>query len=1007
METLAAKYFSFLFLTIFGGGWTVPLGLPPGPEEPAAARVAPEKCLFYASWAGMAAADPKSKNQTEQLLAEPEVQRCFAAVATFATSTLVPDPMNAKDDNVAVTRQAALDLAKLVVTHPGAVFATEIKKGKNDAVENIRGGMLVAAGQDADALRAAFEEFRKQVAAAEPPPPAAGQNPPQPRFVVKQVQIAGRTWYRFADTSPSAIPPVICGFDGTNFIVGVGDGSVEEILKRRGQEPPAWLVNLRKQLPVERVSTVVHFNLKMLLEQMTANDAMPKTREALQRLGLDKLAALSSVSGLEGETFTSKMLLATDGEPQGPLLTFFSDQPLRAEDLKPIPRDATLGFAMRFDPQKTIDQFAALMEEGERSAPGRPPAVESPWDALTKSLEVDLRRDLPKALSDTCCIYSSPGEGGLALLGLTAVVPIKDRDVISVIQAKLLGSSLGRSFLDELSPGPAQRGRQRLQSFSFKGQRIFYFSGMGWEICPAWCATDRELVVAMAPQNVMAYLQHDSGHKPLSTVPQVKQLIESGDGPSMMLYVDTAKLFELAYPFVPLIASSVDEFAPETQPLPLHAIPSAPAIGRHMVPGTAALRRTKQGLELISRQPLPGTGLLWTSAALGMTGPLFPEEEPKSEVPPQNDMNGPSAPAYSSPPAAAPATNTYPGYMPVPGYAATPAPSTAPAPGTAAPVGALAGSPTGHAVVGGATGAGVGALTGVPTQPATTIDPSWGQTVLPPNSTVTGPSAPAYPAAYAPAPGYGQGAPPWLVEQRRLELIGAGVKAYRDKQHTMPPAYVADKEGKPLLSWRVALLPYVGQEDLYKRFHLDEPWDSPHNRELIPLIPQAYQDTDAAPGPLTAPAKDAPAKETAGKTRFLLLRGPKTVYAEPTPPMPRTYEEWLKVIVVVAASERAVPWTKPEECTYEEKHPRSGLAGEKSRVYVMLKACGDVVYPSVPDLEIKSFPTEEFDRTFLRFWFTGEDGAYVVPLPPYGSPATGYAPPAAYPATPAAPVPPR
>ena len=74
METLAAKYFSFLFLTIFGGGWTLPLGLPPGPEEPALARVAPAKCLFYASWAGMAAADAKSKNQTEQLLAEPEVQ---------------------------------------------------------------------------------------------------------------------------------------------------------------------------------------------------------------------------------------------------------------------------------------------------------------------------------------------------------------------------------------------------------------------------------------------------------------------------------------------------------------------------------------------------------------------------------------------------------------------------------------------------------------------------------------------------------------------------------------------------------------------------------------------------------------------------------------------------------------------------------------------------------------------------------------------------------------------
>ena len=62
-------------------------------------------------------------------------------------------------------------------------------------------------------------------------------------------------------------------------------------------------------------------------------------------------------------------------------------------------------------------------------------------------------------------------------------------------------------------------------------------------------------------------------------------------------------------------ASLGEHFLGERQPLPLDVIPSAPAIGRHMVPGTAALRRTKQGLELISRQPLPGTGLLWNGAA--------------------------------------------------------------------------------------------------------------------------------------------------------------------------------------------------------------------------------------------------------------------------------------------------------------------------------------------------------------------------------------------------------
>ncbi len=334
METLATKYFTFLFLTIFGGGWTVPLGLPPAKEEPALARVAPEKCVFYASWAGMAAADAKSKSQTEQLLAEPEVQNSFAALATLVSNLALPELPNNMDygppvavprqpaptntrDHYDASRRATFDFIKIVATHPAAIFATEIKYNKDCPFANfqiVRGGMIVAAGQDAEKLRAAFDRFNKETTPPEPVPAATvGPKPPtkppaKTRPIVREVQIAGHTWYRFTDPGPI----VTFGFQGTDFILGAGEGSVEEILKRRQQEPPAWLVDLRKQLPVERVSTVVYVNLKMLLEQMAADKAMPKTREALRRLGLDKLSALSSVSGLEGETFTSKLLLSTD-----------------------------------------------------------------------------------------------------------------------------------------------------------------------------------------------------------------------------------------------------------------------------------------------------------------------------------------------------------------------------------------------------------------------------------------------------------------------------------------------------------------------------------------------------------------------------------------------------------------------------------------------------------------------------------------------------------------------
>src|SRR5947209_4748780 len=67
---------------------------------------------------------------------------------------------------------------------------------------------------------------------------------------------------------------------------------------------------------------------------------------------------------------------------------------------------------------------------------------------------------------------------------------------------------------------------------------------------------------------------------------------------------------------------------------------------------------------------------------------------------------------------------------------------------------------------------------------------------------------------------------------------------YHDTHGQLPPAVVYGADGTPLYSWRVLILPYIEQQELYQQFHLDEPWDSPHNRALLPLMPRTY----AAPG---------------------------------------------------------------------------------------------------------------------------------------------------------------
>src|SRR5438105_14396240 len=74
--------------------------------------------------------------------------------------------------------------------------------------------------------------------------------------------------------------------------------------------------------------------------------------------------------------------------------------------------------------------------------------------------------------------------------------------------------------------------------------------------------------------------------------------------------------------------------------------------------------------------------------------------------------------------------------------------------------------------------------------------------------------------------------------QRNLKQIGLALHNFNGTYKQLPPGAVCDKKtGKPLLSWRVALLPFLEHEALFKEFRLDEPWDGPNNKKLLDKLP--------------------------------------------------------------------------------------------------------------------------------------------------------------------------
>src|SRR5262245_18711959 len=76
--------------------------------------------------------------------------------------------------------------------------------------------------------------------------------------------------------------------------------------------------------------------------------------------------------------------------------------------------------------------------------------------------------------------------------------------------------------------------------------------------------------------------------------------------------------------------------------------------------------------------------------------------------------------------------------------------------------------------------------------------------------------------------------------QNNLKQLALAFHNHLAAYKYFPAAAAFSKGKKPLLSWRVAILPYIEQQALYKDFKLDEPWDSPLNKKLIPKMPKIF-----------------------------------------------------------------------------------------------------------------------------------------------------------------------
>jgi HEAT repeat protein len=222
------------------------------------------------------------------------------------------------------------------------------------------------------------------------------------------------------------------------------------------------------------------------------------------------------------------------------------------------------------------------------------------------------------------------------------------------------------------------------------------------------------------------------------------------------------------------------------------------------------------------------------------------------------------------------------------------------------------------------------------------------------------------------------------LSRKNLKELALAFQNHADAYQFCPPAARVGRPrnpppGKPpapeaLLSWRVLILPWVGEDKLYREFKLDEPWDSPHNKTLLAKMPKIfapvrgktaesyttyYQVFVTAPDPATGvttpflPPSMLPVPPPGGPS----LGGPR---------FPASITDGTSNTFLIVEAGESVPWTKPADLEYDPKKPLPKLGGLFPEGFHAVAFDGQV-----------HFVGRDYPEKDLRRWITCNDGEVV------------------------------
>ncbi|MCA9027882.1 MAG: FG-GAP repeat protein [Planctomycetaceae bacterium] len=196
------------------------------------------------------------------------------------------------------------------------------------------------------------------------------------------------------------------------------------------------------------------------------------------------------------------------------------------------------------------------------------------------------------------------------------------------------------------------------------------------------------------------------------------------------------------------------------------------------------------------------------------------------------------------------------------------------------------------------------------------------------------------------------------ISEEKLWLLVNALEGYEGVTQVSYPLatnqgeYWDQTSRQPYLSWRVHLLPYLGYHDLYGQFHLDEPWDSPHNIQLLDKMPEIFR------------SRGLPADSTL--TGFQMFIGEDAYHYITEGADPDTWhglrpinfqdERGFTIAAIELMPEQAIEWTRPDDIPFDLSDPLAGLGTiPEDGLRVAMYGSDPLIYTINPDVTPENF----------------------------------------------------